>query len=104
MRRHVHPHHEVTRRTTPIAGRTSTGQPAASTALRDRVTENAAHYNDVVAVATELLVVAGLFLFYFILTNLVLGLFNLLPIPPLDGGRILTSLLPDTAAMALRRG
>ena len=27
--------------------------------------------------------------FYFILTNLVLGLFNLLPIPPLDGSHIL---------------
>jgi Zn-dependent protease len=34
------------------------------------------------------------FLFYFILTNLVLGLFNLLPIPPLDGGRIAVGLLP----------
>ena len=38
--------------------------------------------------------VAGVFLFYFILTNLVLGLFNLLPIPPLDGGRIAVGLLP----------
>ncbi len=31
---------------------------------------------------------------YFILSNLVLGLFNLLPIPPLDGGRIAVGLLP----------
>ena len=38
--------------------------------------------------------IVGLFLFYFILTNLVLGLFNLLPIPPLDGGRIAVGLLP----------
>ena len=38
--------------------------------------------------------VMGLFLFYFMLTNLVLGLFNLLPIPPLDGGRIAVGLLP----------
>jgi Zn-dependent protease len=36
----------------------------------------------------------GLFLFYFILTNLVLGLFNLIPIPPLDGGRIAVGFLP----------
>lgn len=34
------------------------------------------------------------FLFYFILTNLVLGLFNLLPIPPLDGGRVAVGILP----------
>jgi Zn-dependent protease len=34
------------------------------------------------------------FLFYFMLSNLVLGLFNLLPIPPLDGGRIAVGLLP----------
>lgn len=44
------------------------------------------------AVATHPFI--GLFLFYFILTNLVLGLFNLLPIPPLDGGRIAVGVLP----------
>ena len=38
--------------------------------------------------------IVGTFLFYFMLTNLVLGLFNLLPIPPLDGGRIAVGLLP----------
>jgi Zn-dependent protease len=35
---------------------------------------------------------------YFILSNLVLGLFNLLPIPPLDGGRIVVGLLPENLA------
>ncbi len=34
----------------------------------------------------------------FILYNLVLGLFNLVPIPPLDGGRIVVGLLPEQAA------
>ncbi len=32
--------------------------------------------------------------------NLVLGLFNLLPIPPLDGGRIVVGLLPEPLARA----
>ncbi len=46
---------------------------------------------------------AGAFAFYFILTNLVLGLFNLIPIPPLDGGRILVGLLPASAAAVWAR-
>jgi Zn-dependent protease len=37
-------------------------------------------------------------LFDFILVNMVLGLFNLLPIPPLDGGRVLVGLLPEQLA------
>lgn len=39
-------------------------------------------------------------LVYSMLINLVLGLFNLLPVPPLDGGRIVTGLLPEKAAYA----
>lgn len=45
----------------------------------------------------------GHFLGFLILANLVLGLFNLLPLPPLDGGRIAVGLLPRTPAMALAR-
>ena len=33
----------------------------------------------------------------FVLVNLFLGMFNLLPIPPLDGGRIVEGLLPPAA-------
>ncbi len=36
----------------------------------------------------------ALALFYFASLNLVLAVFNLLPIPPLDGSKILQSLLP----------
>ena len=32
-----------------------------------------------------------------------LGLFNLLPIPPLDGSKVLFALLPDSAYMKLMR-
>lgn len=38
-----------------------------------------------------------------ILANLVLGLFNLMPLPPLDGGRILVGILPRAPAIALAR-
>ena len=38
--------------------------------------------------------VALQFLFYFMLANIVLGVFNLIPLPPLDGGRIAVGLLP----------
>jgi Zn-dependent protease len=43
------------------------------------------------------------FLFYFLLANIVLGIFNLLPIPPLDGGRIVVGLLPEAAARVWAR-
>lgn len=38
-----------------------------------------------------------------VLTNLVMWAFNLFPLPPLDGGRILVGLLPMRAAIALSR-
>lgn len=34
------------------------------------------------------------FLFYLIFINLILGIFNLIPIPPLDGSKILFAILP----------
>jgi Zn-dependent protease len=43
------------------------------------------------------------FLALSILANLVLGLFNLLPIPPLDGGRIVAGLLPRSLALPYLR-
>jgi Zn-dependent protease len=43
--------------------------------------------------------VGAAFIEAFILTNLVLGLFNLLPIPPLDGGRIVVGILPEGLAL-----
>jgi len=46
-------------------------------------------------------------LFYFLLTTAILsiglGLFNLLPIPPLDGSKILFSVLPERAYYTLMR-
>ena len=43
---------------------------------------------------SEMQAIVQQFLIYFMLANIVLGLFNLLPIPPLDGGRIAVGLLP----------
>jgi Zn-dependent protease len=38
-----------------------------------------------------------------VFVNLVLGVLNLFPLPPLDGGRVLTALLPVRPAMVLAR-
>ncbi len=47
--------------------------------------------------------IVGAFLEQMYLINLVLGMFNLLPIPPLDGAKVLAGLLPDRQALALYR-
>ena len=39
----------------------------------------------------------NLFLFYFLIMNLSLAIFNLLPFPPLDGSKILETFLPESA-------
>lgn len=45
-------------------------------------------------VAGEILTWNGFFFVTFIFTNLLLGAFNLLPVPPLDGSRVVRYLLP----------
>jgi len=42
-------------------------------------------------------------LFYGVVINLILGFINLVPIPPLDGSRILSGLLPEKYAYKLSR-
>lgn len=43
----------------------------------------------------------GTFLVYFLMFNVVLGVFNLIPLPPFDGGRIAVGVLPLPMARAL---
>ena len=64
------------------------------------VAKFASQLPDSMALISEPLGYMGLF---GILINTVLMVFNLIPIPPTDGGRIITSLLPPKAAYAVSR-
>jgi Zn-dependent protease len=54
-------------------------------------------------VVKEVTVPLMLMLAFGVFINLVLAIFNMLPIPPMDGGRVMVGILPPSAAMALAR-
>lgn len=47
--------------------------------------------------------ILGLFLFFIIFYNIILGIFNLIPIPPLDGFKVAVGILPGELSTQLQR-
>ncbi len=59
-------------------------------------------FSDLVGAQTQLVANVGRFLSMLLTVNAVLFLFNLIPVPPLDGAAILGLLLPEEAGQRLR--
>lgn len=47
--------------------------------------------------------IGAVFLFYAVFLNILLALFNMIPVPPLDGGNVIGGLLPERVADAYDR-
>jgi Zn-dependent protease len=69
--------------------------------LRTGLVSSVADFNDIRNASGSELV--GLFLVFIVFYNVLLGCFNLIPIPPLDGFKVALGFLPDDAARSLAR-
>jgi len=69
--------------------------------LRIGLVSSIASFDDIAnASGSEII---GLFLIFIVFYNVLLGCFNLIPIPPLDGFKVAVGILPDDASRGLAR-
>jgi Zn-dependent protease len=61
------------------------------------------HFGQLVAASTVPLELVGRVLSILLVLNVILALFNLIPVPPLDGAAAVTLLLPEDAGLRFRQ-